>query len=157
MKIYIKIIILWLIIVCFASAEIGMLFAIMTVPFTLIFLIKWILQLIRKKINIKEILIKTLIILMSYIFIGVVHTIRSENARYNANIVVSQIKAYKAKNGKYPPKLSDINVPEKVFGNGKVYYISEDEKAILYYYSTAIIYAQHSYNFKDDKWEYYPG
>lgn len=154
MKNYKKIVILWTIIVIFSAQKFCAELALLTIPFTLIYLIICVYYLISNKKSIKEIGIKFLIIAFSYSIVAVVHFVRFEEARSNADFVLHKIQAFKSVHGTYPATIIEMGLKNEALRKQRIFYDNKSNEPVLFYPATQVPFDIYDYNFKRSQWEY---
>lgn len=151
---YLNITLTWFFISFIASQSFLIFLLIITIPFSLIFLIVGIIELILKEKKLKEISLKLLIIIICSSIIIFIHHNKYEHARKDANNFVEILKAYKSKHGAYPKQLSDMNLTDKSFYDGEIVYTNEvnSDEPTLSYLGTNMLYESYTYDFKKSTW-----
>ncbi len=157
MKTYKRTTMLWIILVVLSMQTHGALFAFMSAPFTFIFLIVCIFNLIIKKKPPKEIGIKLLIITVSYLVIAAVHVVRFQDARKHAEFVLTRIQAFHTTHGQYPANSREVGITDEDLRKQRLFYDNQQGNPILFYPATQMPFDTYSFNFKKSKWEYRSG
>ncbi len=151
---YKKIIILWVIIVFFSIQVHGALFAFISAPFALIYLVICLFNLFLKKKPRKEIGFKLLIIIISYVVIAAVHVVRFQDARSHADFVLMKIEAFHAIHGQYPANSLEAGLNDEALRKQRLFYGNAQGSPTLFYPATQMPFDTYSFNFKNSQWEY---
>ncbi|MGZ3254303.1 MAG: hypothetical protein ACXU7D_08380 [Burkholderiaceae bacterium] len=89
--------------------------------------------------------------------VGVIHYIRHELTRQNANEIVAAINDYTIRNKRCSAKIEELGITRKELTDklgSWSYYECKDEKQIFFYGVTYIVFDAYRYDFSNRKWVY---
>lgn len=154
MRNYKTMIILWTVIVLLSAQNAAAVLMFLTIPFTCIYLIACLYDLVFKKKPFKEIGIKLLIIVLSYSVITCVHVIRFKQARAHADLILAKIQNYRTVHGVYPESIVAVGLTNEALRKERIFYDNQSNDPVFFYPATQIPFDIYRFNFKSSTWEY---
>lgn len=149
-------ILLWSVVTLVLAQQHAALFAILTFPFVLFYVLLRLVFLRLRKRALAHLGVTLALIATSYMVVAAVHFVRYKEARRMGDEVVQRIRLYKETHGIYPGSSREVGLSPEALKPWRIHYSSDNGEPVLFYPSTQVPFDQYWYNFRQSAWEYRP-
>jgi hypothetical protein len=145
-------IVLWSLVTLLAAQKYGAMFAFLTLPFVVIYVLASIVFLFFRKQTLGNLGGTLAVVSIAYLIVAAVHFARFKEARHDGDEVVQKIQAYRVAHGIYPGSSLEFGVsPEQL---KPLRYALAEGEPMLFYPATQMAFDVYWYNFEQSVWEY---